>query len=171
MESVPITFMMIERCMMDYMRGHHTYRYGTTVADFVSFSNAVSTYRSAHGNRRLVGETEGMVRAKRRAQILRAAAAPLVRDHETLHRPHDTPGGLATGASRYDREEGGGRDDLKKGQPWHVFYMHGLWNNTWIGLSIGVPVSCCMLKRCPSSCDMVLETAGSEPKSCTKPTE
>ena len=38
-------------------------------------------------------------------------------------------------------------------------------------LTIGVPVSCCMLKRCPISCAMVLETAGSEPKSSIKPTE
>ena len=39
------------------------------------------------------------------------------------------------------------------------------------GISIGMPVSCCMLKRCPISCAMVLETAGSEPKSSTKPTD
>ena len=84
--------------------GRQTYRGGTTVTNFVSFSNAVSAHGRTHEALRLVGQTVGVVRAQRRAQILCAAAAPLVRDHGALYRPHDAPGGLATGAGRYDRE-------------------------------------------------------------------
>ena len=108
---------------------------GTAVTCFVSFSKAISAHRRASKRLRLVGETEGVVRAQRGAQILRAAAAPLVRDHGTQRRPHDTPGGLATGASRYDRGRGRRKGWFEERvQPEiliSVYLMHSLWNNTW----------------------------------------
>ena len=63
------------------VKGPHAYQGGTAVANFVSFSKAVSTHRRASKALWLVGQTVAMVLAQGHAQILCATAAPLVRDH------------------------------------------------------------------------------------------
>ena len=110
-----------------------------------------------------------MVHAQCLAQILCATAAPLVWYHIAKGCPHDAPGGLVTGAVDYNNAWKGGVADVSIVGEWEQLkILHDLFEQH---INVGIPVSCCMLKRCPISWAMVVETAGSGPKSRTRLTD